>query len=78
MERFLPLLLDVWRQVCREPRIDLSACAVTEIVRRRLPCDRLLIRHLDPALDRIETLAAVGTETAGAMGPAPALRELGP
>ena len=37
MERFLPLLLDVWRQVCREPRIDLSAGAIVEIVRRRMP-----------------------------------------
>jgi hydrogenase-4 transcriptional activator len=47
-------------------------------VRRRLPCDRLLIRRLDPSQERIETLAAVGTEPAGGIGPAPAPRELGP
>ena len=74
MERFLPLLLDAWRQVCREPRIDLSGGAIAEIVRRRLPCDRLLIRRLDPALGGIETLAAVGH----AAGPAADHRRLHP
>jgi hydrogenase-4 transcriptional activator len=78
MERFLPLLLDVWRQACREPRIDLSAGAIAEVLRRRLPCDRLLIRRLDAASERIETLAAVGTERDAALGPVPAPRELGP
>jgi len=78
MERFLPLLLDVWRQACREPRIDLSAGAIAEVIRRRLPCDHLVIRRLDPAVERIETLAAVGREPAAAIGPAPAPRQLGP
>jgi hydrogenase-4 transcriptional activator len=78
MDRFLPLLLDVWRQACREPRIDLSAGAIAEVVRARLPCDRLLIRRLDPGLDRIETLAAIGTEPGGGIESAPARRELGP
>jgi transcriptional regulator with GAF, ATPase, and Fis domain len=68
MERFIPLLLDVWRQACREPRIDISAGAIAEAVRGRLPCDRLLIRHLDPALGRLETLASVGTGPAGPIG----------
>jgi len=71
MDRFLPLLLDVWRQACREPRIDISAGAIAEIVRRRLPCDRLLVRRLDPLLGRLETLVVIG-QAGGVAPPAPA------
>lgn len=60
MERFLPLLLDVWRQACLEPRVELSARAIATVVARRLPCERLLIRALDREGQRIETIAEVG------------------
>ncbi len=65
MERFLPLLLDVWRQACREPHIATSARAIAEVVSRRMPCERLLIRALDADQGRIETLADIAS-TAGA------------
>jgi transcriptional regulator with GAF, ATPase, and Fis domain len=59
MDRFLPLLLDVWRQACREPRIEQSAQAIGAVVARRMPCERLLIRALDPERGRVETIAEV-------------------
>jgi hydrogenase-4 transcriptional activator len=61
MERFLPLLLDVWRQACKEPRIDLSARTIAVVVAQRMPCERLLIRALDAERQRIETVAEVLT-----------------
>ncbi|MBS1202867.1 MAG: transcriptional regulator containing AAA-type ATPase, and binding domain [Chromatiaceae bacterium] len=67
MERFIPLLLDVWRQACREPHIDTSARAIAEVVGRRMPCERLLIRAVDAGQGRIETLADVRS---GAAAPA--------
>ena len=72
MERFLPLLLDVWRQACKEPRFDLSARAIAAVVAERIPCERLLVRALDPERRRLETIAEVSTSPFGA-APAPAL-----
>jgi len=60
MERFAPLLLEVWRLACREPRIALSAPAIAAVVGRRMPCDRLSIRRIDPVRGRVETLVTVG------------------
>ncbi|MGE5153920.1 MAG: sigma 54-interacting transcriptional regulator [Bdellovibrio bacteriovorus] len=61
MDRFLPLLLEVWRQACLEPRIDLSAQAIAAVLAQRLPCERLLIRALDAERQRVETVAEVMT-----------------
>jgi hypothetical protein len=47
MDRFLPLLLEVWQQACRNIRIDESAQAIAVVLARRLPVDRLLIGRLD-------------------------------
>jgi transcriptional regulator with GAF, ATPase, and Fis domain len=83
MERFVPLLLDVWRHACREPRIDVSAGAIAGVVQRRLPCERLLIRGIDRDRRGLETLAlvepAARTAATGAPpDPTPAdLHELG-
>lgn len=60
MDRFLPLLLEIWQQACRNIHIDQSAQAIAGVLARRLPFDRLLLRHLDPARGRIDTLAHVG------------------
>ncbi len=59
MEPFLPLLLEVWRQACKEPRIDLSAGFIVAAVAQRMPCERLLIRAIDAERGRIETVAEV-------------------
>ena len=60
MDRFLPLLLEVWQQACRNIRIDESAQAIATVLARRLPIDRLLIRQLDPARGRLAPLAFAG------------------
>ncbi|MBK1700834.1 Fis family transcriptional regulator, partial [Thiococcus pfennigii] len=57
MDRFLPLLLEVWQQACRNIRIDTSAEAIAAVLARRLPLDHLLIRQLDPARTQLTTLA---------------------
>jgi len=57
VDRFLPLLVDVWRQSSKEPRIDLSAGAIAAVVVQRMPCARLLVRGLDPERRCLETVA---------------------
>jgi transcriptional regulator with GAF, ATPase, and Fis domain len=65
MQRFLPLLLEVWRLACREPRIAVAAVPIAGVIGTRLPCDRLLIRRLDLVQGRLETLASVGAQRGG-------------
>lgn len=65
MERFLPLLLDVWRQACTEPRIDSSAPAIAALVARRLPCERLVIRAPDAGGRGIETVVEAPADPGG-------------
>ncbi|AGA89241.1 transcriptional regulator containing GAF, AAA-type ATPase, and DNA binding domains [Thioflavicoccus mobilis 8321] len=60
MDRFLPLLLGVWQQACRNIRIDASAEAIAAVLARRLPLDHLLIRQLDPARAQLAMLAWTG------------------
>lgn len=65
MERFFPLLLEVWQQACRNIHIDQSARAIAAVLARRLPLDRLLLRHLDLARGRLETLVDLGSQATG-------------
>jgi transcriptional regulator with GAF, ATPase, and Fis domain len=60
MDRFLPLLLEVWRQACRNIRVDESVAVIATVLARRLPLDRLLIRELDPPRGRLVTVAVSG------------------
>ncbi len=60
MDRFLPLLLEVWQQACRNIHIDASVEAIAGVLARRLPLVCLLIRQLDPAGGQLVTLACAG------------------
>ena len=60
VEQFLPLLLEVWQQACRNIRIDASARAIAAVIAPRLPFERLLIRRLDPITGQLRTLASAG------------------
>jgi transcriptional regulator with GAF, ATPase, and Fis domain len=60
MDRFLPLLLEVWQQACRNMRIDASAEAIADVLARRLPLDHLLIRQFDSARTHLTTLVWTG------------------
>ncbi|KAA6182529.1 sigma-54-dependent Fis family transcriptional regulator [Thiohalocapsa marina] len=71
MQRFLPLLLEVWQQACRDIHIDRSAPAIAAVLARRLPLQRLLLYQLDPERDclrclaRVQVSASVVLESAG-------------
>lgn len=58
MERYASLLLEIWREVCRHIQIGESLERVAPILARRLPAELILIRHLDPARNCVETIAA--------------------
>jgi transcriptional regulator with GAF, ATPase, and Fis domain len=62
VERFIPLLLQVWQQACRHIRIDESAAAIFVVLRGLLPLDWMLLRRLDLSRSRLETLAMAGPE----------------
>jgi transcriptional regulator with GAF, ATPase, and Fis domain len=75
MERYAPLLLDVWREACRHIVIGESVERIAPILARRLPVDSILVRHLDPK-GVIETVA-VGRSRPGPL-PRCAKDRLGP
>ena len=60
MERFVPLLLDVWREVCRHIEIAEAVDRLAPLLVRKLPADRMLVRRLDLARSCVETVAASG------------------
>jgi len=62
MDRFFPLLLEVWQQACRNIHIDASAQAIATVLSRRLPLDRLLVRQLDSARRCLTTLTCTGDD----------------
>ena len=57
MERFSPLLLDVWREACRHIEIGQSVDRVAPILVRRLPLELLLVRRIDWSRGSVETVA---------------------
>jgi transcriptional regulator with GAF, ATPase, and Fis domain len=57
VERFLPLLLEVWKEACRHIQIDESVTRITPVLVRRLPLDHLLIRRFDNARSCLDTVA---------------------
>lgn len=59
MKRFLPLLLDVWREACRSIELAESVTRIAPQLLRRFPVDLVLVRRLLPGRQQIET-AAVG------------------
>jgi transcriptional regulator with GAF, ATPase, and Fis domain len=60
MERFAPLLLDIWREVGRHIEIGESVRRCSPLIARRLPVDQLWVRRFDPAHASLETVAAAG------------------
>lgn len=51
------MLLNVWREVSRHILIDESVTRVMPLLSERLPLDVLLVRHVDLAKTRLETVA---------------------
>ena len=57
MERHAPLLLEVWREVCRHLELAESVERLAPLLARRLPADLVLVRRIDPAGNVVETAA---------------------
>jgi hydrogenase-4 transcriptional activator len=51
------LLVDVWREACRHGEISLTAERIGQLLAGHLPADLLLLRRVDLAQRRIETIA---------------------
>jgi len=58
MEKFLPLLLDVWREACRHIAINESVDRITALLGQRFPLDLVLVRRLNPENLSLRTVAA--------------------
>jgi transcriptional regulator with GAF, ATPase, and Fis domain len=52
-----PLLLELWREVCRHIEIGESVGRLAPILARHLPADFLLVRHFDISHSCLETVA---------------------
>jgi transcriptional regulator with GAF, ATPase, and Fis domain len=58
MMRFAPLLLDVWREVCRHLDIAESVTRLAPLLARRFPVAALLVRRIDLSRACVETVAS--------------------
>lgn len=57
MERFAPLLLNVWREACRHIEIGEAVAVAAPDLFQRLPINLVLIRRLDEERRVVETIA---------------------
>jgi hydrogenase-4 transcriptional activator len=57
MERFMPLLLNVWREACRHIEIAESVAGMAPILALRLPVDLVVVRQLNLQHSCLETVA---------------------
>ncbi len=56
MQRYMQLLLDVWREACRHIAIEESADSIVAILRRQIPVERLIIRRIDVGRACLDTV----------------------
>jgi transcriptional regulator with GAF, ATPase, and Fis domain len=57
MQRFVHVLLDVWREVGRHLEIGESVALMAPLLVRRLPVEQVLVRYLDLSRSWVETVA---------------------
>ena len=57
MKKFVPLLLEVWREACRHIEIAESVARMAPMLVRRLPVDLVIVRRLDLVHGFVETAA---------------------
>jgi transcriptional regulator with GAF, ATPase, and Fis domain len=57
MHPFTPILLELWREVCRHIEIGESIGRLAPILAKHLPTDFLLVRHFDVQHSCLETVA---------------------
>ncbi len=56
MKRFMPLLLNVWREACRHIDIGVFTASITPLLGERLPIDLVLVRSIDLRRNCVETV----------------------
>ena len=59
MQKFMPLLLEIWREACRHIEVREFVARIAPVLIRRLPVDLVLVRRLNYQRANVET---VGTE----------------
>ncbi len=69
MQRFVPVLLEVWREVGRHLQIGESMTRMAPLLVRRLPADQILVRRLDLGRSCLETVANGPTRDNSAAAP---------
>ena len=57
MQKFMPLLFEVWKEACRHIEIRESVERMAPVLTRRLPVDLLLVRRLNLERASIDTVA---------------------
>jgi len=57
MQKFMPLLLNVWREACRHIEIAESVARMAPVLVQRLPVDLVVVRRLDLQRSCLETVA---------------------
>ena len=65
MEKFLPLLLDVWRESCRHMGIAESTERILPLIARRFPVELVVVRRLDIRRKSLETVACCANKLDG-------------
>ncbi len=58
MEKFAPVLLEVWREACRHIDIAESVARMAPLLVRHLPAELVMVRRIDVAHRCVETVAA--------------------
>ena len=66
----MPLLLEVWREVCRHIEIEQSLERTAPILLASLPLDAIAVRRIDLARASVETPATVRCQPGAASGSA--------
>jgi len=56
MQKFVPLLLDVWREACRHIDLQDAVSRIAEAVSRRLPAELMLVRRIDLEKMAVDTI----------------------
>lgn len=64
MQRFMTLLLSVWREACRHTEIGEFAPCITPLLNKRLPVDLLLVRRMDLRRSCVDTVGTGAGESA--------------
>ena len=64
MQRFMSLLLKVWREACQHSEISASTSHITPLLRKHLPVELVLVRRIDLERSCVETVGLGASSSA--------------